>query len=180
MTNRDLGEIGVKLIGVYFAALTPIGLTYIPGVLAQPSMEGWPSRPVMIVFGLLPLLGRVAVAWACLVWGREIAARVLAENQAQFGGASAKDLLVVGLALLGVGLAVDAIPGLLELAGKAVWYAQGARQSQFLPSMEHSWQAVANDALKVIVGGVLAMNARRVGSIVGRSSGVRGDGRQAG
>jgi hypothetical protein len=57
-----------------------------------------------------------------------------------------------------------AVPGLLRFAGQAIWFAQGTKQAEFFPSMERSWQSLANDVLALGIGGTLLTKAATLGS----------------
>ena len=107
------------------------------------------------------------IAAVCLFRAAPLADSLFAEDEAGFlTGLSRRDALTVGLALLGVSTALAGLPGLLQFAGKALWYAERSRQSMFAPTMERSWDALINDALLILVGGALAAGAGRLASLL--------------
>jgi hypothetical protein len=162
MTTRDLGETGVRLIGVYFAASSVLGIVRVVASLAMPPIEGFPSNGEIAVLSALPIVGLLAVAAACLFGAQSVAARVFAEHEFVLGEVSRQDLLMVGVALLGVSTVVSGLPGIIQFVGRAVWYAEGSRQSSFLPAMAQSWQPLTNNVLEIVVGAVLAARAGRL------------------
>jgi hypothetical protein len=168
VTTRDLGEAGIKLLGVYFAASSLVSIMSVAASLAIPRIEGLPSAGELAILNALPIVGALAVAAVCLFRGRLVADRVFAKHRFEASGISRRDLLVVGLALLGVSLVAAGMPSVLGFIGQVVWYAEGSRQSQFLPSMEQSWQPLANNLLDVIVGAALVATAGRIGWVLDR------------
>ena len=164
MSTRDLGEAGIKLIGAYFAASTLIGIMRVAASFALPRMEGFPSAGEVALLNALPIAGSLGVAVACLLRGQLLADRVFAVHRFKLAQVTRRDLLVVGLALLGVSTISAGVPGILQFIGRTMWYAEGSRQSMFFPSMERSWEPLANNVLELIVGGALVAMAGRLAS----------------
>lgn len=105
----------------------------------------------MATYNALSLLGRVVVAAVCLASGEAIARSSFADHAIEAKGLSRRDLLIVGIALLGVSIALSGVPGLIQAAGKAIYYTEGSRQSMFWPAIQQSWQGLAHSAVAVLV-----------------------------
>jgi hypothetical protein len=70
------------------------------------------------------------------------------------------------LLLLGISIALDGVPGLLQFAGQALWYAEASRQSMFMPAMERSWESLVNSVLALVIGGAVTAGARRLAGVL--------------
>ena len=114
----------------------------------------------------LPVVGVLGVAAACLFGADWLASRVFEDEDFGLDTLSRRDLLEVGLVLLGVSTALGGVPALLQFAGTALWYAEGSRQSMFSATMERSWDPVVNGVLEILIGGALAGGARRLSSVL--------------
>src|SRR5258708_3190884 len=164
MTIRSLGEVGITLIGVYFGAAGAIRALALAASVVMPHNEGFPSAGSIAFLNSSAIIGELAVSGACVFRGRQLASRMFTEDRLQLGSVSRRDVLVVGVALLGVSSVVAAVPSILQFIGGALWFAQGSRQAEFLPSMERSWQALSNNVLELIVGATLVLTASRLAS----------------
>jgi hypothetical protein len=102
--------------------------------------------------------------------GSQLARRIFADDPVQLVNVSRHEVLVVGIALLGISSIVAALPNILQFIARAIWYAQGSLQSQFLPSMERSWQTLSTSVLELIVGSVLMLTANKLASALDRRS----------
>ena len=163
MTTRDLGETGITLIGVYFGVAGVIGVINVVGSYAIPPIEGTPANAIAIA-NTVSVVGTLAVAGLCIHFAGELAQRFFSERHVGTPSFSRRDLLRVGLILMGVSTVAGALPGLLQFAGRAVLYAEASRQEQFLPYLERSWEQLANRALECVLGVVLVVNAQRLAS----------------
>ena len=157
MTSRHLAEVAIKILGVYFGASAFLAAIQFLASFAMPPMEGFPPASAF-AFGL-PIVGWLIISAVCLYGAAGIAARVFPESKIDVVPRSRRDLLLVGLILLGVWTALDGIPELLQLVGKAVWYAEASRQDLFRPTIERSWEPFLKSTLTVIVGAALAKSA---------------------
>jgi hypothetical protein len=167
MTTRDLGELGIKLIGIYFGALAVLALMGVLASFTLPPFENVSSASIAIA-NSLSIAGYVIVAAVCIVYGGPLATRILAERRVDLKALSARDLLVLGLTLLGVRYALTPLPGLLKSAGQAIWYAEASRQSLFLPTFQQSWPKLVDDALQLVVGVTLVTNSRKIAAALDR------------
>ena len=163
LTARHLGEVGIKLIGVYFAVSAVIGIGGIAASLALPRFEGMPGESEMALASVFPVAGAVLAAAVCLLRGDVLADQIFGNHELAFR-LSRRDVLVVGLLLVGVSTALGSVPGLVQVVGKAVWHVEGSRQALFWPSMERSWESLVNHFLTFIVGVALAIRAGSVAS----------------
>jgi hypothetical protein len=164
VTSRDLGAIGIKLMGAFQAAFAVMRLlNLVASVAFLPPVEGMDVPTLFRVNGFAILI-ELAAAGAFLIMADSLADRMFSRRPLEIAGVTRRDLLIVGIALLGVSIVTGAAPGILRFAGQALWFAQGTKQSQFLPSMERSWESLAKDALALVVGGTLLMKAAPFGS----------------
>ena len=147
---RKLGEAGVTLVGVYFAATSAIGIARLA------------AARELAATNLLPVATACVVACICLFAGRAIAAKLFADDTVSMDGLSRRDLLAVGLSMLGVSMALSGVPGLLQFAGRLLWYADGTRRAQFLPAMEQSWSPAANNLIELALGWGIASGAGKI------------------
>jgi hypothetical protein len=167
MTTRDLGELGIKLIGVYFGAGAVLALMGVLESFALPPFENVSAGSIAIA-NALSIAGYVIVAVVCIAYGAPLAARILPERRVDLKALSALDLLVLGLTLLGVRYALTPLSGILKSAGQAIWYAEASRQSLFLPAFQQSWPKLAQDVLQFVIGAILVMNSRKMAAALNR------------
>jgi hypothetical protein len=170
VTTRSLGEVGIKLIGVYFGAAVLIRVFAVAASVAMPQSEGFPSAGSIAFLNAFAIIGQLVVSAACVFRGSQLARRIFADDPVQLVNVSRHEVLVVGIALLGISSIVAALPNILQFIGRAIWYAQGSLQSQFLPSMERSWQTLSTSVLELIVGSVLMLKAQKLASALDRRS----------
>ena len=168
MTTRSLGELGIKLIGVYFGAAGAMRILALAASVAMPQSEVFASAGSIAFLNAFAIIGELVVSAACVFRGNQLARRIFAEDRLQLGNVSRQDVLLVGIALLGISSIVAAVPSLLQFIARAVWYSQGSLQSQFLPSMERSWQALSSNVLELIVGVALVLTANKLASALDR------------
>jgi hypothetical protein len=166
VTSRQIGEVGIKLIGVYFAASAVHGVAGVLALLVGPHLEGFPSAGEMAIANSLPVLGYVVVATICLFAGESLARAFFADERFAIRGPSRRDLLVTGVSLLGLSIALAGLPGILQIAAVALWYAEGSRQSLFVATMEGWWETLVNSGLALLVGGITAASAARIASVL--------------
>jgi hypothetical protein len=164
MTIRQLGEVAIKLLGVYFAASAVHGLAGVLAMFAGPQLEGFPTAGEVATANAIPLVAGFAVAAVCLFAGGSLARVLFADERFAITGLSRFDLLVAGVALLGLSIALAGVPGILQIAGVAVWYAEGSRQPLFMATMEGWWDTLVNSGLSLLVGGFTAASAARIAS----------------
>lgn len=160
MTIRQLGVIGIKLIGVYYGATAVLALGNVLGSFFVPHIEGLPTAGELAVSNLFPAFGFAFVAAVCLLWGERLATSVLPAGDVGSMRLSRRDVLFVGVALVGFSMALAGVPVLVEIAGKALWYVEGSRQSYFWPAMQNSWERLAASGLSLVIGSAVVIFAR--------------------
>ena len=156
---RHIGEAGIKLIGVYFAASAVLGIANLLASFALPAVEGLPTAGQLVASGVLSIAGSIVVAAVCLLAGDTIARRFFQDAAIDAGRLRRSDLLIAGVALLGLSVALSGVPGVIEIAAKAVWYAEGTRQSMFWPAMRESSEVAVASLLVLLVGTTIAASA---------------------
>lgn len=166
MTSRQIGEVGIKLIGVYFAASAVHGVAGVLALLLGPQLEGFGSAGEMAVANAFPVLGYVVVAAVCLFAGEALARAFFAEERFAITSPSRRDLLVTGVSLLGLSIALAGLPGILQIVAVSVWYAEGSRQALFVATMQGWWETLVNSGLALLVGGMTAASAARIASVL--------------
>lgn len=172
MTTRETGAIGIKLIGAFFFVSGVIRLFAVVASigLPAPTAEGLPTPGMIVRLNLVAVFAEVVVAAACLVGGDIVAGRIFSDRRRiQATNVSREDLLVVGIALVGVSTVAAAAPNIIEVLGKVIWFAQGSLQPQFLASMEGLWEPSVRHVLELVIGLVLVTKASAVASMVNRS-----------
>src|SRR5262249_18627708 len=111
MTTRDAGETGIALIGVYFGTLGLIRLIGFLGSFALPPAEGI-SPLALATSSVVSIAGELTIAALCVTYARTIAARTFSERTVNAGTVARRDLLRVGLILLGVSTVMSALPAI--------------------------------------------------------------------
>jgi hypothetical protein len=159
VTMRQVGEAGIKLLGVYFAASAVHGIAGILAFFVGPQLEGFPSAGHLAAANSLPVLANLVVASVCLFGGESVARKFFADEQLAVTGLSRRDLLVTGVSLLGLSIALAGVPGILQTGAIALWYAEGSRQPLFLTTMQRSWDTLVNSGLALLVGSITAASA---------------------
>jgi hypothetical protein len=152
LTTRQLGEVAIKVLGVYFGASAIIATGQLISGLALPGMQGLSELRELILSSLLGILGVTVAAGLCLVGGRAVATRLLSDDTLSIGSMSRRDWLFVGISLVGVVVAVSGVPALVQVLAKAVWYMEGSRQPHFWEAMGRSSELLVSGGLSMLVG----------------------------
>jgi uncharacterized membrane protein YoaT (DUF817 family) len=120
------------------------------------------------------VFAELVVALACIFAADILASRLFSDRpRIQLANVARADLLVVGIALVGVSTVASAVPTLVQFVGRAIWFAQGTLQSQFLPSTERSWEPLSREVLSFLIGVVLVTRAGRLGAMLDRGGSKR-------
>ena len=162
MTLRQIGETGIKLMGVYFGALVVLALAGVAATFAVPPIEGMPPALELFRANLVSVLGPLLVAGVCLIGGEPIARELFSDAELAISGLTRRDLLVAGVALLGLTTALASIPAIIRIGAEALSYTEGTRQRLFWAAMEDSWQTLSDNGLALIVGAVTVRLAGRI------------------
>ena len=169
VTTRDLGETGIKLLGIYFAVSALSGVLRVAAALLSPTMEEFsPHTGELVFISGAPVIGMVAIAIIFLRWGRAIAHTIFPDASATLSGLTRTDFLAVGVALLGLGLVTSALPEVIQFAGRLIWFGEASRHSQLMPIFEQSWQTLSYALLELALGIALAVKAEAVAAALDR------------
>lgn len=161
---RQVGEVGIKLLGVYFAASAVHGVAGALAFLVGPQLEGFPSAGQLAIANSVPVVGNLLVASVCLFGGKSVARRFFADERIAVTALSRRDLLVTGVSLLGLSILLAGLPGIVQIGAVALWYAEGSRQPMFMSTMERWWDTLVNSGLALLVGGITAAASVRIAS----------------
>ena len=164
-TLRDVGAIGIKLMGLYFASRVValyVGLMVMPLVL---STDAFSAGDPLLATSISGAAGSLAVSLIGLLAAHPIASALFPPTPLSLG-MSRQDALVVGVAIVGVWLAADAGPAVVgELAGAVGLARQGVPSGSF----ERAWPRVFEDAVTCATGVAVAVTARRVAGWLDRA-----------
>ncbi len=130
---REIGAAFIKLLGVYYAAVWVFDLAYFLTTFLIPARnavfpEGGPQARDVLLASVLSLAALGIVAGVCLFEADAIAGRLFGEKQISLGTVSRRDVMFVGLSLVGAVTALDVAANVLEAAVKFVWYAEATRR----------------------------------------------------
>jgi hypothetical protein len=158
MTLRDAAAAAITLMGLYCAGRVIAlyaALMVTPFILSPQALStSDPALAASVASGV----GNLVLALIGLLGARRIAATFFAPTPLSVAIAGTRrDVLVVGIVLLGVWMAADGAAALLRSAGAFVYYAQ-----QQIPaaSLVRSWPQVVASAVTVATGVTLALSAR--------------------
>ncbi len=169
MTTRVLAEVALRLLGVYYAVLAVLQAASVISLFAVPGMEGFPNRRDIAISSLAIAAARGFAAFVLLDRSAALARSMAGEHRIDIGPLSRRDLVTVGVMLVGVSLAASAVPGLLTFVATIVWYAEGSRQPMLSPYLDRSWETLARGIAALLVGGIMAAAAGRLASLIDRS-----------
>ena len=161
LTLRQIGAVGIKLLGVSYLARTIVAgfsllaLRFAP---PDPGLEG--------DFAVAQLVGTVGypVAALFLLAAGDVLAATLIPATPVKATIEVRDLLAWGVALVGVSLAASAVPALLQGLGIAVYYAEGARQQFAEARFERMGPEMLREFLTLCTGIAVAMASRLIAS----------------
>lgn len=163
-TLRDLGAMGIRLVGLYSASRV---VALYAGLMAMPvllSPDAFNAGDPLIGTSVAGGVGSLVVAVLALTAAAPIAARLFPATPLALG-MTRGDSLRVGIAVLGVWLAADAVAALLRTAASYVYY---TAQSIPATSLERSWPRVIADAATLVTGSALALSARTIAARLDR------------
>ena len=81
VTTRHLGEVGIKIIGVYFGAAGVIRVLALAASVAMPLIEGLPSAGAIALLNAFAIVGELSVSAACVFGGDLLASCIFAEGR---------------------------------------------------------------------------------------------------
>ena len=158
MTLRDAATAAITLMGLYFAGRVIAlyaALMVTPFIL---SPQAFSSSDPALATSVASGVGNLVLALIGLLGARRLAAMFFSPTPLAIAG-TRRDVLFVGIVLLGVWMAADAVSALLRSAGAIVFYSQ-----QQIPaaSLQRSWPQVVANLAAVVGGTILALSARRL------------------
>ncbi len=156
MTVRDAAAAVIRLVGLYLAGRV-VALT--ASLLAMPfllSARAFNSGDAMLAASLGSAVANVVLATIALTAADRIAAACFPDTPVTWA-LTTRDVLTVGIALIGLWCAADAAVALARAGGAAIFYARLAVPRE---SLERSWPMLVVQATTVVLGGVAAWQAR--------------------
>jgi uncharacterized membrane protein YdcZ (DUF606 family) len=164
-TLRDIGEVAIKVIGLYYAGRVLslyVALMLTPYLL---SPQAFSASDPLLAASISSAVGSLVLAIVALSSSRRVAGWTFPAKALSSGG-STKEWLFVGIAVLGAWIAADATVGILRSAAAFVYYSQTGLP---LASLERSTPQVVANVVTVVVGVVLMSRARRVAQRLDRN-----------
>jgi hypothetical protein len=148
MTLREAAAAAITLMGLYFAGRV---LALYTALMVTPfilSPEAFSSNDPALAASIASGAGNLVLALIGLLGARRIAA-VCFVSTPLAGAGTRRDMLFVGIVLLGVWMAADGGVALLRSAGAIVYYWQ-----QQIPaaSLERSWPQVVGKTVPLATG----------------------------
>ena len=158
MTLRDAAAAAITLMGLYFAGRV---VALYAALMATPfilSPDAFSSDDPALAASLASGAGNLVLALIGLLGARRIAATFFVPTPLSITG-TRRDVLCVGIALLGVWMAAEGVVAILRAGGGFIYYSQ-----QQIPasSLERSWPQVVANLATVMAGTILAPSARRL------------------
>ena len=164
MTVRAAAAAVIRLVGLYFAGRV-VALT--ASLLAMPFLltpAAFNSGDAMLAATLGSTMGNAVLAAIALMAADGIAAACFRDTPVTWA-LTTRDVLTVGIALIGLWCAADAAVALARAGGAAIFY---ARLDVPRESLERSWPMLVVQATTVVLGGVAAWQARALAGRVDR------------
>lgn len=158
MTLRDAAAEAITLMGLYFAGRVialHAALMVTPFIL---SPQAFSSSDPALAASLASGVGNLVTALIGLLGARRIVAMFFAPTPLAFAG-TRRDVLFVGIVLLGLWITADAAVAIPRAAGAVVYYSQ---QQVPGPSLERSRPQVCANLAAVAAGLTLTLSARRL------------------
>lgn len=162
MTIRELGEMTIKILGVYYAASAVISLAGMLSALVLPHIEGLPTVGRLAAMNLIGVLGLAVVAGVCLLRAHILAGWLFSDKRVFVSSVSRRDYLFVGISLIGFVWVVSGVPEIITMVGRAIWYAEASRQPMFGEMMRQSSETLVAAALSILVGIAVVISAGRL------------------
>ena len=161
LTLRQAGAIGIKLLGVSYLARTVLAVFSLVALRFAPS--GFGADGDFATAQIVGTLGYPLAAWLLLGTGDDLASRLFPATPVSVG-VGARDLLGVGVAIVGLSLAASALPALIQGIGTAIYYAEGTRQQFAEARFDGQWPQLIREALTLVTGLAVAAASRPIAS----------------
>jgi hypothetical protein len=174
MTIRSIAGLFIKLLGVHYVASAVWGIASAIGLLLSPQPQGI-LHPVQYALGptVGGWLGGTAVGVVLMFGGDAVARRLFDDRPLPIPNLLGKDVLRIGVCLLGIGMGlVGAVPAMRAI-GTVVWYLGGERQAEFGDAIRRLWPSLLDGLLSLIGGLLLVRIAGPLSSFLESRSGNR-------
>ena len=159
MTVRQLGEIAIRIFGVYYAASAVVAAAATLGALVGPSDGG--LRNQFAAVSVASSVAMMIVAACCLLRAERIARRFFPEAAiAVAPDLPRRDWLLVAISLVGMVWILLGIPTIVRTAGRVIWFAEASRQMMLGEILRQSAEALINAVLSVLPGIAVVAFAR--------------------
>lgn len=158
MTVRDVAAAVIRLVGLYLAGRV-IALT--ASLLAMPfllSSRAFNASDPLLAASLGSAVGNAVLAAIALTMADAIAAACFRDTPITWA-VRRRDVLVVGIALIGLWFATDAAVALARAGAAAIFY---ARLDVPRESLERSWPMLVTHAVTFVAGIIAALASDRV------------------
>lgn len=162
LTLRQVGALGIKVLGVTYLAQTVLAGFSLLSTRFMPSGGGPPDA--FLIAQVVGALGYPVVAWLLIGTADDLAERLF-PDVAVPATFRPRDLLAVGLAIVGLAMAASAVPALVQGLGLAVYYGEATRQQLAAARFEREWPELVREGLSFVTGLAIAAASR---SIAGR------------
>ncbi len=172
MTIRTIAGLLIKLLGIRYAAWTVVTIVSALGLLVVPGQGAASMAPWTVWVNTAGSLGGIVVAVLFILCGDAIARALFPEQPVPIVNVSARDLLWIGLSLVGVAIAVSGVPPVAQAVGTALWYSGADRQAQFGNVMSSRWSFALDGALSLVAGVVLVWFARPLTALLSPKAAV--------
>ena len=162
MTMQHVGETAIKILGIYYGASAVFTFVAMLAGLLMPQQEGWPTGFELAAMNVGGVLAAAGVAIVFLWRGRSLAAAIFSREPVLVSTLSTRDFLFVGVCVIGLTWALAGVPAVLEVLGKAIWYAEGSRQALLPEMLRQSSATLVNAGLSILIGLSMIASARRL------------------
>lgn len=162
---REIGAAFIKLLGVYYAAVWVASLANVAAMflISMPVFpEGDTQARDVLLSSVLSLAGLGIVAGVCLFEADAIAGRLFGEKQISLGTVSRRELIFVGLSLVGAVTALDVTANVLEAAVKLVWYAEATRRHAMWEALNPPMRPLLPSLVTFVLGVLVVLYAARL------------------
>ena len=168
MTVRDAAAAVIRLVGLYLAGRV-VALT--ASLLAMPfllSSRAFNAGDPLLAASLGSAVGNAVLAAVALPMADDIAAACFRDTPLTWA-LRRRDVLVVGVALIGLWFAADAAVALARAGAAAIFY---ARLDVPRESLERSWPMLVTHAVTLVAGVSAALASARVAGWCDPASGA--------
>ena len=149
LTLRQAGAVGIKLLGVSYLARTVLAGFSLAAMRFYPSDLG--AEIGVVLSQGVGALGFPIAAWLLIGTADDLAAKLFPDTPIP-ASIAVGELLALGVALVGLNVAIASVPALVEGLGLAVYYGEASRQQLFEARFERQWPELIREALNLVTG----------------------------